>query len=103
MSEPGTARKATPREFLDIRERQWRPLADVVSLAAETLDQIPSHRREQALTVIGRILQLVGPGIRRDKLLRRWPSVQVFATAGVAAEHYERATFWPKLIAILNI
>jgi hypothetical protein len=29
--------------------------------------------------------------------------VHVLATAGVAAEHYEKATFWPKLVAILNI
>jgi hypothetical protein len=103
MSESTTVRKVTPQELLDIRERQWRPRAEAVSLAAETLDQIPVHRREQALEAFGRLQDRVGPGIARERLFRRWPAVHVLATAGVAAEHYERATFWPKLIAILNI
>jgi hypothetical protein len=103
MSEPGLKRKVTYQELLDIRERQWRPRAEVVSLAAETLDLIPVHRREQALEAFGRLQDRLGPGSARDRLFRRYPAVHVLATAGVAAEHYERATFWPKLIAILNI
>jgi hypothetical protein len=103
MSEPTTVRRVTSEELLNIRERQWRPHAEAVSLAAETLDQIPGHRREQALEAFGRLQDRVGPGIARQRLFRRWPAVHVLATAGVAAEHYERATFWPKLIAILNI
>ncbi|MCC3334396.1 hypothetical protein [Mycolicibacterium smegmatis] len=39
----------------------------------------------------------------RERVLRRWPAVQVLATAGVAADHYERGTFWPKLASIAKI
>ena len=46
MSEPSAARKVSNQELLDIRERQWRPRADVVSLAAETLDKIPTAHRD---------------------------------------------------------
>lgn len=103
MSEPTSNRSVTPEELLEIRERQWRPRAEAVSLAAETLDLIPVHRREQALEAFGRLHNRLGPGSARERLFRRYPAVHVLATAGVAAEHYERATFWPKLIAILNI
>jgi hypothetical protein len=103
MSEPTSNRKVTSEELLEIRERQWRPRAEAVSLAAETLDLIPVHRREQALEAFGRLQDRLGPGSARERLFRRYPAVHVLATAGVAAEHYERATFWPKLIAILNI
>jgi hypothetical protein len=103
MSETTAGRKVTYQELLDIRERQWRPRAEAVSLAAETLDLIPVHRREQALEAFGRLQDRLGPGSARDRLFRRYPAVHVLATAGVAAEHYERATFWPKLIAILDI
>ena len=37
------------------------------------------------------------------KLLKRWPSVHVLATAGVAADHYASGTFWPKLVALLGV
>jgi hypothetical protein len=93
----------TPQELLDIREKQWRPRAEVVSLAAETLDQISSSYREQALRMLGRLHDETNPGFSRTRLLTRWPAVHVLATAGVAAEHYERATFWPKLIDILQL
>jgi len=39
--------------LLDIRERSWRPRADATSVAAETLDEIPLARREQALAALG--------------------------------------------------
>lgn len=103
MTELMGNRKVSPSELLDIRERQWRPRAEAVSLAAETLDLIPVHRREQALEAFGRLHTRLGPGGARERLFRRYPAVHVLATAGVAAEHYEKATFWPKLIAILDI
>jgi hypothetical protein len=103
MSELAPIRKVSYQELLEIRERNWRPRAEAVSLAAETLDLIPAQKREQALTAFGRLQDQLGPGSARDRLFRRYPAVHVLATAGVAAEHYERATFWPKLIAILNI
>ena len=103
MSEPAPNQKVTSRELLDIREKSWRRLTNVVSLAAETLDDIPQARREQALKAFGRVYQQVDPGPTLERLLRRWPAVHVLSTAGVAAEHYERGTFWPKLIDILRI
>jgi hypothetical protein len=103
MSEPMTNRKVSPHELLDIRERQWRPRAEAVSLAAETLDEIPARRREQALGAFGRLQSKLGPGAARDRMLRRWPAVHVLATAGVAADHYERGTFWPKLTSIVGV
>ncbi len=102
MSEP-TTRKVAPYELLDIRERQWRPRAEAVSLAAETLDDIPARRREQALAALGRLQSKLGPGAARDRLFRRWPAVHVLSTAGVAADHYERGTFWPKLTSIVAV
>lgn len=103
MADFAPGRKVSPDELLSIRERQWRPRAEAVSLAAETLDLIPVDRREQALRAFGLLLNRLGPGTARERLLRRYPAVHVLATAGVAAEHYERATFWPKLIAIVDI
>jgi hypothetical protein len=103
MSEPTAPRKVTARELLAIREKDWRPRAQSVSLAAETLDQIPSRHREQALRVLGRLHDQTDLGSPRDTLLRRWPAVHVLATAGVAAEHYKKATFWPRLVEILQL
>ncbi|WP_226862925.1 hypothetical protein [Mycolicibacterium baixiangningiae] len=96
-------RKVSSRELLEIREKGWRRRVDVVSLAAETLDDIPQPHREQALKVLGRLYCETEPGPALDRLLRRYPAVHVLSTAGVAAEHYERATFWPKLVDILRI
>lgn len=103
MSESAVKRTHTAWELLDVREKAWRRRADVVSLAAETLDDIPQQRREQALVAFGRLYKQTDSGAAVDRLLRRWPAVHVLATAGVAAEHYERATFWPKLINIVRV
>ena len=86
MSKAGMQR-VTPEELLDLRERQWRPRAATVSLAAETFDAIPTHRREQTLTAYGRLLERISPGPARDRLFRRHPAVHVLSTAGVAADH----------------
>ena len=90
-------------EFLDSCERQWRARAELVSLAAETLDEIPIERREEALAEIGERFARLWPGMAAQRLLRRWPAVQVLATAGVAAEHYAGGAFWPKLARIVNV
>ena len=90
-------------ELLDSCERQWRARAELVSLAAETLDEIPLERREEALGLLGERFARLGPGMAGQRLLRRWPAVHVLGTAGVAAEHYARGTFWPKLAKILVV
>ena len=61
------------------------------------------RHREQALEVLGALHAAAPAGPAAERLLRRWPAVQVLATAGVAAEHYAKGTFWPKLIDILKI
>lgn len=96
-------RKVTSWELLDMRERPWRRRANAVSLAAETLDQIPVHHREQALRALGRLYDRAESVPAAQRMLRRWPAAHVLATAGVAAEHYEKATFWPKLLGIVGI
>lgn len=103
LDQPAAPRKVTNRELLDTREKHWRRRADVVSLAAETLDEIPTAHREQALRSLGRLHDETDPGFARNILLRRWPAVHVLATAGVAAEHYAKNTFWPRLIDILQL
>lgn len=103
MSGIEASRTVTRSELLDIRESRWRPRLAVVSLAAEALDSIPVPHREQALGALGHMFQRqVGPA-HRVKLLRRWPSVHILATSGVAADHYEAGTFWPKLITLLGV
>lgn len=103
MSEPTTKTKMTSQGLLELRERQWRPLANAISLAAETFDDIPANRREQTLTAYGNLQTKLGPGQARERLYRRYPAVHVLATAGVAADHYERGTFWPKLAALMGV
>lgn len=103
MSELSSTKKVTPWELLDVRERNWRPRLDAVSLAAECLDEIPQRRREQVLVAFGRLYEKAEFGGARERLLRRWPAAHILSTAGVAADHYERATFWPKLTNILQI
>lgn len=90
-------------ELLDSCERQWRARAELVSLAAETLDEIPVERREEALAQLGARFGRLWPGLAAERLLWRWPAVHVLATAGVAADHYAKGTFWPKLARILNV
>ena len=86
-----------------MRERHWRRRANAVSLAAETLDEIPVHHREQALRALGRLYDQAESVSAAQRVLRRWPAAHVLATAGVAAEHYEKATYWPKLLGIIGI
>jgi hypothetical protein len=99
----GTGDLMTEDELLDAFEGQWRAQAQVVSLAAETLDAIQVEQREEALAVLGSRFVRLWPGMAAERLLRRWPAVHVIATTGVAADHYARGTFWPKLTRILNV
>lgn len=103
MSESSAPRKVRAKELLDIRESGWRPRAEAVSLAAEALDEIPVPHREQALEVLGALHRAAGTVEGAERILRRWPAVHVMSTAGVAAEHYAKGTFWPKLFAIAKI
>ncbi|MGW5188920.1 hypothetical protein ACWEOO_06680 [Kribbella sp. NPDC004138] len=98
-----TPRTVTRTELLDIREGDWRRRVEVVSLAAEVFDQIDRAHREQALAALGHLYKRQPGAAERVRLLRRWPSVFVLTMAGVAADHYERGIFWPKLASLLGI
>lgn len=103
MSEVESSRTVTRTELLDMREQQWRGRLDLVSLAAEALDEIAVSHREQALSALGDLYRREYASAARGRVLRKWPSVHVLATTGVAADHYESGTFWPKLISLLGI
>lgn len=103
MWEPASSTSLDFRDLLHRREAAWRPRLEVVSLAAEALDEIEVTHREEALQALGRLFASQYSPQARVRLLKRWPSVHVLATAGVAADHYASATFWPKLVALLGV
>lgn len=103
MSGADEPRTVTRTELLDIREGHWGETLGMVSLAAEALDDIDAPHREQALDVLGYLYQRQPDAYRRSLVLRRWPSVHVVATTGVAADHYASGTFWPKLMSLLSL
>jgi hypothetical protein len=89
--------------FLDRSEAEWRPRLEVVSLAAEVLDEIPVPQRVAALHALGTLFGTQRSSRSRQRLAMRWPAVHVVATTGVAADHYASGTFWPKLVALLDV
>lgn len=93
----------SPTELLELRENGWRQRIEVVSLAAEVLDAIRPDHRAQALSALGSVVLRQPDLYHRRRVLRRWPAVHVIATTGVAADHYESGTFWPKLRDLLGI
>ncbi|GAB2628390.1 hypothetical protein GCM10027270_14820 [Nocardioides ginkgobilobae] len=104
MWEPGSTRTGVGnRDLLDRREAAWRPRLEVVSLVAEALDEVDGSDRDEALEALGRVYAVQSGPRTRMKMLERWPSVHVLVTAGVAADHYESGTFWPKLVAALGV
>lgn len=96
----GEKREVTRTELMDIRERQWSKRLSVVSLAAEY--PVDETSRIQTLEALGHLYKRANPA-ERARLLRRWPSVHVLSTIGVAVDHYEHGTFWPKLGSILGV
>ena len=90
--------EVSPTELLDIRERVWSKQLLAVSLVAEYV--APSEFTEQTLGVLGQMYRRAYPHSDKQGILRRWPAVQVLSTVGVATDHYEHGTFWPKLLEI---
>jgi hypothetical protein len=72
-----------------------------VSLAAEC--PVVDADREQALEALGRVYRKSEGARARAQTLRQWPAVHVLATTGVATDHYEAGTFWPKLTTLVGI
>lgn len=97
----GEVREVTPTELLDIREPHWSRRLSVVSLAAEY--PVEEDFRIQTLEVLGLLYRKREGSAERARLLRRWPSVHVLSTIGVAVDHYEHGTFWPKLGSLLGV
>lgn len=103
MSGVDMPRTVSRCELLDAREQQWRQRLDLVSLAAEALDEIDVSHRDEALGALGDLYRGQYSTAERSKVLRRWPSVHVVATTGVAVDHYAGGTFWPKLTSLLGV
>lgn len=92
--DPPRPRKVTPSQLLDIRESEWRPLLESVSLVSEA--PVEPEQLEQAAVALGRVLsnQLAQ---QRNPRLDRWPACLAVATVGIATAHYSSGTFWPAL------
>lgn len=91
-----------PLEWLEAQETTWAAELRRVSLAAEFV--VVPHERNEALGLVGAYYDkyYVDP-VRRTKILRMWPALQVLASTGVATDHYEHGTFWPKLTGLIGV
>ncbi|WP_047869770.1 hypothetical protein [Nocardiopsis sp. RV163] len=86
--------KVTPRQLLGLREAEWRPHLESVSLVSEA----PFNQRQldQAARALGAVFtEEIGVYGRSD--LHRWPACTAAVTVGVATSRYASGTFWPAL------
>ncbi|MBR8743511.1 hypothetical protein [Nocardiopsis sp. MG754419] len=89
-----TPQKVTPRQLLGVREAEWRPHLESVSLVSEA----PFNQRQldQAAQALGAVFtEEIGVYGRSD--LHRWPACTAAVTVGVATSRYASGTFWPAL------
>ena len=91
-----------PLEWLAAQEATCAAELRRVSLAAEFV--VEPQERNEALGLLGAYYDkyYVNP-VRRTKILRMWPALHVLASTGVATDHYEGGTFWPKLTDLIGV
>ncbi|MEU9887672.1 hypothetical protein [Sphaerisporangium sp. NPDC051011] len=90
------ARKVSPAELLDMRERAWAKRLRGCSLVAEA--DIKDAHSQQVASVLGPTYKKWVTSRRRpDELFMRWPACFAVAMTGVAARGYQHGTFWPTL------
>jgi hypothetical protein len=91
-----------PLEWLAAEEARCATELRRVSLAAEFV--VEPQERNEALGLLGAYYEkyYVDP-VRRTKVLRMWPALHVLASTGVATDHYENGTFWPKLTNLIGV
>ncbi len=81
-------------ELLGARELEWSRKLRAISLVTEYAVE-PRHA-DQTLTVLARLYRQTRheSWTHADRVLRRWPAVQVVSTVNVAIGHYNQGNFW---------
>lgn len=93
-SRPTDRKKVTPRQLLDIRESEWRPHLESVSLVSEAT--LSRHQLDQAARALGSVF--TGRlDVGRRPTLHHWPACTSAVTVGIATSRYNSGTFWPAL------
>ena len=91
-----------PLEWLAAEDAECAAQLRRVSLAAEVV--VEARLRDDALGLIGAYYDKYhSDSFRRARVLRMWPALHVLATTGVATDHYEGGSFWPKLTGLLGL
>lgn len=86
-------KRVSPRELLDLRERAWGGRLRGVSLVAE-VETRPGHA-EQVATVLGKLYRVrIDAGRDPGLIFEKWPACTAVAVTWIAAERYEKGTFW---------
>jgi hypothetical protein len=81
-------------ELLDARDLAWSRQLRAVSLVTEY--SVDDRHADQALVVLARLYRRMLPVSARqaERVLRRWPAVQVVSMVNVAIGHYNHGNFW---------
>lgn len=93
-------RKVTPRQLLDIRESEWRPRLESVSLISEA--SLNQRQLDQAARALGSVFSAQMDVYLRSGL-SRWPACTAAVTVGIATSRYSSGTFWPPLWEITEV
>ncbi|WP_160050510.1 hypothetical protein [Nocardiopsis sp. FR4] len=87
-------RKVTADQLLDVRESEWRPRLDGVSLVSEAA--ISPKELRQAALALGKVFTArLNAGM--EPRLHRWPACTAAVTVGIATAHYSGGKLWPDL------
>lgn len=85
-----------PDRLLDEYEKRWSPLLRGLSLVVEA--GIGLEERAPVVAVLGDAHRFwCSRGRPRDRFFENWAACVAVALSGVAAEHYQRGSFWPQL------
>jgi hypothetical protein len=87
-------RRVTSSELLDIREAEWRPLLDGVSLVSEA--PISQRELKQAAKALGTVFTSWLNADMQPRL-HHWPACTAAVTVGIATAHYSGGRLWPDL------
>ncbi|AFR08044.1 hypothetical protein [Nocardiopsis alba] len=93
-------RKVTPRQLLDIRESEWRPRLESVSLISEA--SLSQRQLDQAARALGSVFSEQMDVYLRSGL-SQWPACTAAVTVGIATSRYSSGTFWPPLWEITEV
>lgn len=102
MPDDRASQLLTPTIELELHEREWSARLQSVSLTAEyQLNPGDGGKMLDALALLYRRQHNNTP--MRERILRRYPAVQVLVTTSAAVDMYDRKGFWPKFAAQLGI